>query len=178
MQKFVIKSIGRDAVEKSAGIITESYKEENLKYGFSGADDRGPVVEKLSNSLAANAKLYGAFYCDDQLGFFRLESQDEEIFELANLCVFPEYQRQGIGQLMLDFALEEAKGLGAVAVAGVINDENEAIKNWLIGNGFYEEASGYIQSLRYPVCLLQKELGPQREKSGEKCRGCNAVGCS
>lgn len=66
------------------------------------------VMEKGGKLIGQNVFMKAAIKADD--------GRDIPIMTMGPICISPEYKRQGYGKILLDYSLEKAAELGAVAV--------------------------------------------------------------
>ena len=80
--------------------------------------------------------MYGLYAGKKIIGYMSLSKEDDDVYELHNLAILPEYRHNGFGKLLLDHAKETVRSLeGAVIKIGII-EESAVLKNWYIANGF------------------------------------------
>jgi ribosomal protein S18 acetylase RimI-like enzyme len=98
-------------------------------------------TERLKNQLEWGWLMYG-FYDETRLiGYVSLskeskENEADDIYEIHNLAVLPEYRRKGYGRRLLDFCKEKVKESGGGKIVLGIIEENTVLKNWYAENGF------------------------------------------
>ncbi len=80
--------------------------------------------------------MFGLFDGENIIGYMSISKVDDEIFELHNLAVLPEYRHQGLGGQLIEHAKETVKSLGGSKIKIGIIDESEILKNWYISKGF------------------------------------------
>ena len=80
--------------------------------------------------------MYALFEDEKIIGYMSLSKETDDIYELHNLAILPEYRHKGFGKQMLDFAKETVKSLGGTKIRIGIIEESTVLKNWYIANGF------------------------------------------
>lgn len=96
------------------------------------------TLERFQNQFNWGWYLYG-FYDERQLvgyvAISKIEDADN-VYEIHNLAILPEYRHKGYGKRLLDFCIEKVNELGGIKIAISITEENIVLKNWYIANGF------------------------------------------
>lgn len=92
-------------------------------------------IDKLINQYNNGREMYVNVVNDKIIGCFSLEFSDNEC-ELCNLCVLPDYQHQGIGKAILNYAIMLAKQHNMSKIKLSIVEENSALKEWYASFGF------------------------------------------
>ena len=78
-----------------------------------------------------------AYYDDGKIvGYYSLAIPEEHKCELNNLCVLPSYRHNGIGEQLLNHALDMARDLNCSKMHIGIVEENKVLKCWYKKNGF------------------------------------------
>lgn len=82
------------------------------------------------------------------------DGTEKEVLTFGPLSVLPEYQRQGYGKALLEYALVKAAEMGFEAVVIFGNPENYIARGFISCKRYNVAVSGGT----YPVALLVKEL--------------------
>ncbi len=90
----------------------------------------------LESQMEWGWNMFGLFDDEKIIGYMSISKVDDEIFELHNLAVLPEYRHQGLGGTLIEHAKETVKSLGGSKIKIGIIDESEILKNWYISKGF------------------------------------------
>lgn len=173
MSELVIREIKESDFVNCAEVISSAYNVDAEDYGFSRDSNLSPIVSRLEECSAQEARLFGAYLEEIQVGFFLLNVMDEEIYEVGKLCIHPQYQCKGYGQKLLKYALEEITRLNGVGAVCAIIDENTRLKSWLEHNGFREEFCSPI-STKCSICLMQRDLPRIGASCSTECGGCKS----
>jgi len=127
----------------------------------------------LADSLCRPGVLcFGAISNDIPVGFAAVWPKSEDAFamdqapvapacdayELARLCVLPEYRHAGLGARLLQAAFQAAKEHGAQRIEIGIIAENERLRRWYEHNGFTVTAVREYSHLPFTVCEMEREL--------------------
>ena len=68
-------------------------------YGEWNEENQNKLFNKFMKENSKNIEL---IYLNDKLvGFYNVKNKDDNTFEIANICVMPEYQNNGIGTAVL-----------------------------------------------------------------------------
>ena len=81
-------------------------------------------------------RMYALYAGKKIIGYMSLSDEGDDVFELHNLAVLPEYRHKGFGKLLLDHAKDTVKSLGGKTIKIGIIEESAVLKNWYIENGF------------------------------------------
>ena len=172
MSVLVIRELDQEEIPAAAAVISAAFAPVSDQHGLAQGDDLAPLIARLEDGFRQEARQFGAWLEDRLVGYFSLDSKDEEVFEISRLCVHPEFQRRGYGQKLLDRAVAEIRWTnGVAAVCAVIGDRSPVL-SWLTRNRFFVEVSGNVPGIPCPVCILQKDLPPEPGCSPNGCSGC------
>lgn len=80
--------------------------------------------------------MYGLYAGKKIIGYVSLSKEIDDVFELHNLAVLPEYRHKGFGKLLLDHAKAVVKASGGNVIKIGIMEESTVLKNWYMTNGF------------------------------------------
>lgn len=136
----MIKEISKNDLVDCAKVIRESFK--TVANEFNITEENAPryvafatTEEKLSEQYDNGRKMFSYFDNDKIVGFYAIEINDN-VCELNNLCVLPEYRQKGIGKKLLEHCFEIANSLKADKITISIVEENKKLKEWYIKFGF------------------------------------------
>jgi ribosomal protein S18 acetylase RimI-like enzyme len=112
-------------VEKLPITILKINKEEEIPYDLLLLAD--PSMHMINSYLKRSA-IYIAKLNGNTIGTFVLLSLSKEAIEIKNIAVDTAYQNKGIGQLLLKYAIEIAKGKGYLSILiGTANSSNQQL---------------------------------------------------
>lgn len=80
--------------------------------------------------------MYALYAGKKIIGYMSISKEGEDVYELHNLAVLPEYRHKGFGKILLDHAKEVVKSLGGNRIKIGIIEESTVLKDWYIANGF------------------------------------------
>lgn len=145
----MIRFVERDEIPQCAEIIRKSHATVAAEFKITRENSPGHTSfisdDRLYQQFDGGYPMFVLLENDEKVGYFSLEKKDESVFELNNLSVIPEKRHCGYGKIMIDYASEYAKQLGASKLTIGIIDENERLKSWYMKNGFT-----YLGSYRFP----------------------------
>ncbi len=106
------------------------------------------VIEKAGEIIGSIIYTKAKLISDD--------GETKEILSFGPICVLPEYQRQGLSRLLIEYSFEKAKELGYDTVVILGNPAN------YVGRGFVSCKKKNICLMEgvFPTALLVKELVP------------------
>ena len=90
------------------------------------------------------------------VGYMSLSKESDDIYELHNLAVLPEYRHNGLGKMLLDHAKETVKALGGKVIKIGIIEESTVLKNWYIANGFIHTGTKKFEHLPFTSGYLER----------------------
>ncbi len=116
------------------------------------------TVADLDEKRAGGARFFGAFTDGRQVGIILVEREEDGRYFAKRLAVLPEYWHRGLGEQLMNRAIECIKELGVDRVnIGIVN-EHTVLKNWYIAMGFREVAVEKIDFLPFNVGFLEKAI--------------------
>ena len=155
----MIFEIDKHELEEALNVIHKSF--ETVAKDFDLTKENCPKhtsfmpLSFLETQIEWGWKMYGLYAGKKMIGYMSLSKEDEECYELHNLCILPEYRHKGFGKMMLDFAKDKVIELGGNRMKIGIIEESTRLKEWYILNGFvhigtkkYEHlpfTSGYLE---------------------------------
>jgi N-acetylglutamate synthase-like GNAT family acetyltransferase len=92
--------------------------------------------DSLAERLTADYFPFGYFVDGKLVGFVSLIDMKNNLLELRNICVLPNYRHMGYGKEMLDYCKNKVKELGGNKINISFIEENITLKNWYALNGF------------------------------------------
>ena len=93
-------------------------------------------IDRLKYNWDNGYLMFGYYLNDDIIGYVSLSKNDDNIYELHNLAVLPEYRHNNYGKELLDFCRAKVKELGGNKIILDFIEENVRLKNWYAKNGF------------------------------------------
>ena len=133
--KTMIKEIDKNVIPECVTMIKESFKTVADAFGFTPenapgftafATDEAKLLQWMDEQ---HRPMYGYFEGDKFVGYYNLLILDNGECELGSLCVLPEYRHSGIGETLLNDALEKAKSLGCRVMKLSIVEENTVFES-------------------------------------------------
>ena len=79
--------------------------------------------------------MYALYAGKKIIGCISLSKENDNVFELHNLAVLPEYRHKGFGKRLLEHAKETVKIKGGNLINAEIFEEDIQLKNWHLENG-------------------------------------------
>ncbi|MBE6936995.1 MAG: GNAT family N-acetyltransferase [Ruminococcaceae bacterium] len=109
----------------------------------------------LETQLNWGWHMFGLYAGGEIIGYMSLSKEDDDVFELHNLAVLPEYRHNGFGKLLLDRAKETVRSLGGNKIKIGIIEESTVLKNWYIANGFVHVGTKKFDHLPFTSGYLE-----------------------
>jgi ribosomal protein S18 acetylase RimI-like enzyme len=94
------------------------------------------------------------------VGFVAIEQSDltKPWWYIEKLSVLPEYRHKGIGEKLMQFAVEEIERRGGTYISIALIDEQTILKEWYSKLGFSFIASKKFDHLPFGVCFMGFDL--------------------
>ena len=102
--------------------------------------------------------MFGLYAGKKIIGYMSLSKESDDVYELHNLAVLPEYRHKGFGKLLLDYAKDTVKSLGGSTIKISIIEESTALKNWYIANGFVHTGIKKFVHLPFTSGYLERSV--------------------
>ena len=99
----------------------------------------------LKNAYKNSLKILGAYDADKLVGIIRVVGDGYSIVYIQDMIVLPEYQRKGIGTLLLEKILFEYKN---VYQKVLMTDNTEKTVRFYKTDGFFQETLGFKSLMR------------------------------
>ncbi|MBP3597349.1 MAG: GNAT family N-acetyltransferase [Clostridia bacterium] len=125
-------------LKKCLDIILKTYKDRDEKLNLSKENNMrhsAMTFEQLKEMYDCGIKMYGYFKEERVIAFISLEYQTE-VLKIKDIVVLPEYQANGIGTKLLNFAKEQARENNKLKIILGMIYANEKLKIWYEKNGF------------------------------------------
>lgn len=116
------------------------------------------TIDKLEKQFNDGRPMF-LLYCDNTpVGYFSLAKCSDEVWELNNLAVLPEYRHLGYGKAMVDYAVETVENYGGNIISIGIIEENTTLKNWYLKLGFKHISIRKFEHLQFTVGFMELNL--------------------
>lgn len=102
--------------------------------------------------------MYALYAGKKIIGYMSLSKESDDVYELHNLAVLPEYRHNGFGKLLLVHANEVVKSLGGNTIKIGIIEESTVLKNWYIANGFVHTGIKKFDHLPFTSGYLERRV--------------------
>ena len=113
------------------------------------------TLESLEKQMSRGWHMYALYAGKKIIGYMSISRESDDVYELHNLAVLPEYRHNGFGKLMLDYAKETVKSLGGNTIQISIIEENTVLRNWYIDNGFLHTGTKKFDRLPFTSGYLE-----------------------
>ena len=160
--EFVIRDASSSDIPLLTALIRNSFR--NVADRFNLTAENCPThpsnctTEWIESALKKSIKYYILERKDFPCGCVALEQAQPDVFYLERLSVLPQFRRNGLGELLVNYALNEAKKLGAHRVEiGIISHQVE-LKEWYKKLGFSTKKESQFEHLPFVVAFMTKEL--------------------
>ena len=161
----MIKQLDVSEFQNAAEVIRKSFATVAEEFGFN--EQTFPTftgfvttTERLQNQAEWGWLMYG-FYDNGLLaGYVSIsEIKDtDNVYELHNLAVLPEYRHKGYGKQLLDYCKAKVKEFGGVKINIGITEENTVLKKWYAANGFIHTGTKKFDHMPITVGFMEWEV--------------------
>ena len=160
----MIKQLNSSDFPRAAEIIRESFATVAEDLGFT--EQTFPTftgfvttAERLQNHAAWGWLMYGLFENEQLVGYASVSKvkDADNVYELHNLAVLPDYRHKGYGKQLLDFCTAKVKELGGTKITIGITEENTVLKNWYTANGFIHTSTKKFDHIPITVGFMEWE---------------------
>lgn len=115
-------------------------------------------LENLQNQYKNGNSMFLYEFSNSPVGYFSLSLYDN-IAELKNLSVLPEYRHLNIGKDLVNYAVNYTKNtLGINKIKIGIVEENTVLKEWYKTLGFVHMGTKKFEHLPFTVGFMELEL--------------------
>jgi len=160
----VIADIGRTTfIETYADQTSAEDIREHLAYAFSRDQIEGELAEPDSTFFVATVGDAVAGYLKVNRGQAQTELREVKGFEIESLYVLNAFQGQGIGALLLDEAIEEARRGGAAYVWLGVWERNSPARRFWRRMGFveFDRHAFRFGGVEHTDLMMRREVGPR-----------------
>lgn len=109
----------------------------------------------LETQMGWGWHMYGLYIGEKIIGYMSLSKESEDVFELHNLAVLPEYRHCGFGKLLLDHAKAKVCAMGGRTLKIGIIEESTMLKSWYISHGFVHTGTKKFDHLPFTSGYLE-----------------------
>ena len=160
----MIREVEEKDIEECVKVIRESFYTVAEEFGFT--EENAPrftafatTYERLWWHLQGEHRPMYAYYEDDVIvGYYSLLLQENGECELNNLCVFPSYRHQKIGEQLLQHAFATAKQLNCLKMNIGIVEENQVLRIWYEDFGFVHIGTKKFDFFPFTCGYMVKDL--------------------
>ena len=111
----------------------------------------------LESQMEWGWNMFGLFEDKTIIGYMSISKEDNDIYQLHNLAILPEYRHQGYGSKMIEYAKGVVIKLGGSKIKIGIIDESEVLKSWYISHGFNYTGNKKFDHLPFTSGYLEWE---------------------
>ena len=160
--EFVIRDASSSDIPLLTILIRNSFRDVADRFNLTSencpAHPSNCTTEWVESALKKGIKYYILERANVPCGCVALEQAQPDVFYLERLSVLPKFRRNGLGELLVNHALNEAKKLGAHRVEiGIISDQTE-LKAWYEKLGFSTKKESRFEHLPFMVTFMSREL--------------------
>ena len=140
MSKAVIQEVKKNELQECLDVIHQSFGTVAEQFGLTRENCPKHTsfipISFLETQMDWGWHMYALYAGKKIIGYMSISKEGEDVYELHNLAVLPEYRHKGFGKILLDHAKEVVKSLGGNRIKIGIIEESTMLKDWYIANGF------------------------------------------
>lgn len=160
----MIQQIKRTNIQECVCVIRESFLTVAEEFGFTMENAPrftafATTEERLYWQFDNNRPMFACFSHEKIIGYYSLDIKANEICELNNLCVLPEYRHKSVGSRLLQDAFSRAKEYGCKKLSIGIVEENKILRNWYEKKGFVHIGTQKFDFFPFTCGYMEKEVG-------------------
>lgn len=123
-----------DKLNDCLNLIKLAYKDRNKRLGFDENEGHAKItINELTEMYNSGIEMYGYYINNTIIGFISIK-QEEIYLKVKDLVVHPDYQKEGIGTKLINFA-KELLNNKSILKLGMIYENKELLK-WYQKQGF------------------------------------------
>lgn len=149
METIEIKSLTESDVEElqqiSKQTFWDTFAEFNTEENMTAFLNEAYAKEQLLEELKNNHTQFYFLKIDGQTAAYSKENSDENGFELERIYVLKEFQKYGLGKLLLDHAISAAKLAHVQEIKLGVWEHNENAKAFYKKQGFIRRSQHVFQ---------------------------------
>lgn len=158
----VIYEVEKEELNECLEVIHQSFKTVADSFGLTRENCPKHTsfisLSFLESQMDWGWHMYALYAGKKIIGYMSLSKEDDDVFELHNLAVLPEYRHNGFGKLLLDHAKDTAKSLGGKTIKIGIIEESAVLKDWYIANGFVHTGTKKFDHLPFTSGYLERSM--------------------
>jgi N-acetylglutamate synthase-like GNAT family acetyltransferase len=159
---FVIRHATNNDIPLLTKLVRDSFRDValrfNLTYENCPTHPSNCTKEWIESALKKGIKYYILEKKNVPCGCVALERAQPDVCYLERLSVLPQFRRNGFGEALVNYAVNEAKKLGAHHVEiGIISDQPE-LKEWYKKIGFSVKREAQFEHLPFKVTFMFKDI--------------------
>lgn len=160
----MIKEIDRNEIAECVKVIRESFATVADEFGFTAENAPrftafATTKERLEWHLNGEHRPMYAYYDNGNIvGYYSLLLQENNEYELNNLCVKPAYRHKGIGEELLMHAFNTVKDLECRKINIGIVEENVVLRKWYEKFGFVHIGTEKFDFFPFTCGYMEKKL--------------------
>lgn len=160
--EFVIRDAINDDIPSLTKLVRDSFHDVAVRFNLTPhtcpAHPSHCTTEWIESALKKGIKYYILEKKNVPCGCVALERAQPEVCYLERLSVLPPFRRNGFGEALVNYAVNEAKKLGAHHVEiGIISDQTE-LKEWYEKIGFSVKRKAQFEHLPFKVTFMSKDI--------------------
>lgn len=137
---MIIKKVNNEQLPECLDVIHKSFATVAEEFGLTKENCPKHTsfipLYFLESQMEWCWSIFGLFEDSNIIGYMSISKENDNLYELHNLAVIPEYRHKGYGSKMIEYAKEVVKTLGGSKIKIGIIDESDILKKWYISHGF------------------------------------------
>ena len=155
----MIKPIKIEKLQECLNILKQGYEHTAVTFGMTEENcpyrGRTCLPYQVFEDEFKNGYLMYGYICNDEIVGFLSLLVEEEVMNINDIVILPEYQNSGIGSQLMQFAIEKADDLKCSRITlGMVYD-NLSLRNWYEKKGFQTIKVIKFQTVNYTVGTME-----------------------
>ena len=163
LQRLVVVQSDRE-IEECSLVIASSFGTVARDFGLT--EENAPTNPafmtsgRLREYLNKPVVLLGLLLDEVMIGCVAIEKSKHEpkAFYIERLAVVPMCRHKGYGKSLIDNAIDIIRRVGGREASIGIMNQNQALKDWYLGQGFVENGCKRFEHLPFEVCFMSKSI--------------------
>ena len=159
---FVIRNAINDDIPLLTNLIRTAFRDVAERFNLTPENcpthPSNCTTEWVKSALKKGIKYYILETEKSPCGCIALEQARPDVWYLERLAVLPQFRKKGLGETMVNHAIDETRKLGAQHIEiGIISDHIE-LREWYKKLGFSVKSETRFEHLPFIVTFMSREL--------------------
>ncbi|MCL2409631.1 MAG: GNAT family N-acetyltransferase [Oscillospiraceae bacterium] len=157
-----IRPVTAKQLPECADVIRKSFATVAQDFGFTRENCPGHPAfitnKQLESKINDGCRSFGCFVGEKIIGFVSLNDKGGGVYAMNSVSILPECRHFKYGKALLDFCKAKVEEFGGIRIEIEIIEENTALKDWYIANGFIHTETKRFEYLPFIVGYMKWDL--------------------